>query len=286
MGRIGTGLLAAAAVIAVLNKILGLREERLVKRPLVIGVIPARYNSSRFPGKPLAKIRGVPMIIRTWQQACKAAVLDRVIVATDDERIASLCREAGAEVVLTDAECANGTARCREAVSKLSEHYNVVVNIQGDEPLIEPQAICDVVSALRQAPDAVYSTACTPLRREDASSTSRVKVITDLNGYALYFSRGVLPGNKSGEPQPFPIPFQDHQYLLHLGLQCYDSSFLKTYCHLPATPLMVMEDLEQLKVLEHGYKMKTVVVHNAFHGVDKPGDIETLEHLMRQQGIH
>ena len=131
MGRVGTGLLAAAAAIAVLNKILGLREDRQLMRPLVvgapagclrmpssaphggwcpsqIGVIPARYNSSRFPGKPLAKIRGIPMIIRTWQQACKAAVLDRVIVATDDERIASLCREAGAEVVLTDAECTNG----------------------------------------------------------------------------------------------------------------------------------------------------------------------------------
>ena len=88
-------------------------------------------------------------------------------------------------------------------------------------------------------PCLLRSTACTPLRREDVSSTSRVKVITDLNGYALYFSRGVLPGNKSGEPQRFPVPFHDHQYLLHLGLQCYDSRFLKTYCHLPATPLMV-----------------------------------------------
>lgn len=96
-------------------------------------------------------------------------------------------------------------------------------------------------------PCLLRSTACTPLRREDASSTSRVKVITDLNGYALYFSRGVLPGNKSGEPQPFPIPFQDHQYLLHLGLQCYDSSFLKTYCHLPATPLMVGSTLPSVQ---------------------------------------
>lgn len=140
---------------------------------------------------------------------------------------------------MTSVDCPNGTERCNEAVSKLSESYDIVVNIQGDEPLIEPEIIDEVAETLKNSPDAVYSTPCTPLKHEEVTLRQRVKCITDQKGYAIYFSRGVIPHNKKGEVKNFPEPFEDKPYLLHLGLQCYDRDFLKIYGSLPATPLMV-----------------------------------------------
>ena len=149
------------------------------------------------------------------------------------------CREHGAEIVMMSVDCPNGTERCNEAVSKLSESYDIVVNIQGDEPLIEPEIIDEVAETLKNSPDAVYSTPCTPLKHEEVTLRQRVKCITDQKGYAIYFSRGMIPHNKKGEVKNFPEPFEDKPYLLHLGLQCYDRDFLKIYGSLPATPLMV-----------------------------------------------
>lgn len=250
-----------------------------------VGCIPARYASTRFPGKALVPIAGVPMVLRTYRQARKATQLDALIVATDDERIRDLCEAQGAAVVMTSADCANGTERCEEAVQKLPGQYDIVVNIQGDEPLIEPEVIDAVVQALKDAPEAVYSTACTPLGLDSVPHTSRVKCVTDLHGNALYFSRGVLPCNKDGCARSYPVPFEQLPYLLHMGLQCYDRHFLSVYCSLPATPLMAMEDLEQLKVLEHGYKMRVVVMDAVAHGVDVPQDVEAIEAIMRERGI-
>lgn len=251
----------------------------------MLGVLPARYQSSRFPGKPLMPILGKAMILRTYEQACKATTLDAVVVATDDERIAEVCRAAGAQVVMTNPDCPNGTERCEEAVSKLGKQYDLVVNIQGDEPLIEPECIDAVVRALQESPDAVYSTACTPLAHAEVPLRQRVKCVTDVNGYAIYFSRGVLPYNKDGEIREYPTPWHDRPYLLHLGLQCYDRSFLRQYCKMPATPLQMMEDLEQLKILENGYRMKVVVVDHSAHGVDLPEDVASIEAVMRQHGL-
>ncbi|KAL4855737.1 3-deoxy-manno-octulosonate cytidylyltransferase [Chlorella vulgaris] len=259
--------------------------KKLKRRRRVLGVLPARYQSSRFPGKPLMPILGKAMILRTYEQACKATTLDAVVVATDDERIAEVCRAAGAQVVMTNPDCPNGTERCEEAVSKLGKHYDLVVNIQGDEPLIEPECIDAVVRALQESPDAVYSTACTPLAHAEVPLRQRVKCVTDVNGYAIYFSRGVLPYNKDGEIREYPTPWHDRPYLLHLGLQCYDRSFLRQYCKMPATPLQMMEDLEQLKILENGYRMKVVVVDHSAHGVDLPEDVESIEAVMRQHGL-
>ncbi|KAL4563209.1 hypothetical protein LXL04_027245 [Taraxacum kok-saghyz] len=201
------------------------------------------------------------------------------LVVTDDERIADCCRGFGADVIITSQSCRNGTERCNEALLKLKEHFDVVVNIQGDEPLIEPDIIDGVVRVLQATSDAVFSTAVTSLKAEDACDPNRVKCVVDNNGYAIYFSRGLIPFNKSGKVNPcFP-------YLLHLGIQSYDAKFLKIYPELPPTPLQLEEDLEQLKVLENGYKMKVIKVDHAAHGVDTPEDVEKIESLIRERNL-
>lgn len=219
------------------------------------------------------------MIQRTWEQAKLAATLDAVIVATDDGRIAESCRIFGADVVMTSEECTNGTERCQEALQKLKKKYDIVVNIQGDEPLIDPDVIDGVVKALQEAPDAVFSTAVTSLQPEDAKNPNRVKCVIDRKGYAIYFSRGLIPFNKYDQVNP------DFPYLLHLGIQCYDSKFLELYPLLSPTPLQLEEDLEQLKVLENGYKMKVIKVNHEAHGVDTPSDIGKIETFMRERNI-
>lgn len=248
-------------------------------RTRVLGVIPARFASTRFPGKPLVLIAGKPMIQRTYEQAKLAKKLNKLVVATDDERVAACVRGFGGEVVMTSETCPNGTERCDEACSKCRETFDIVVNIQGDEPLIEPEIIDEVVVALQNAPDAVYSTPCTPLASTDAPMLQRVKCVVDQNGYAIYFSRGMLPHNKKGVPDP------KHPYLLHLGLQCYDREFLSKYPKMPPTPLQLQEDLEQLKVIENGYKIKVITVDHAAHGVDEPADVQSIEAIMKKNGL-
>lgn len=248
-------------------------------RSRVVGIIPARFASSRFQGKPLAQILGKPMIQRTWERAKLATTLDHVVVATDDEKIRECCRSFGADVIMTSESCRNGTERCSEAIQKLEKKYDIVVNIQGDEPLIEPEIIDGIVKALQEAPDAVFSTAVTSLKLEDAFDPNRVKCVVDNSGYAIYFSRGLIPFNKSGKANPqFP-------YMLHLGIQSYDTRFLKIYPQLEPTPLQLEEDLEQLKVLENGYKMKVIKVDHEAHGVDAPEDVEKIESLMRERNL-
>ncbi|XP_010231033.1 3-deoxy-manno-octulosonate cytidylyltransferase isoform X2 [Brachypodium distachyon] len=243
-------------------------------RTLAVGIIPARYASSRFEGKPLALILGKPMIQRTWERVMLASSLDHVVVATDDEKIAECCRGFGADVIMTSVSCQNGSERCCEALQKLEKCYDIVVNIQGDEPLIEPEIIDGVVMALQRAPDAVFSTAVTALKPEDAFDTNRVKCVVDNQGYAIYFSRGLIPFNKSGKANPqFP-------YHLHLGISCFDSKFLKIYPQLAPTPLQLEEDLEQLKVLENGYRMKGLGCKHACVGAtDRRRRLELLSVL-------
>ncbi|XP_047341691.1 3-deoxy-manno-octulosonate cytidylyltransferase, mitochondrial [Impatiens glandulifera] len=274
------GLVVGAAVAAAVgaHAYFYLRGSRKF-RSRVVGIIPARFASSRFPGKPLVEILGKPMIQRTWERAKMATTLDHVVVATDDDKIADCCRGFGADVIMTSESCRNGTERCNEALQKIAKKYDVVVNIQGDEPLVEPEVIDGIVKALQMAPDAVFSTAVTALKPEDAFDPNRVKCVIDNRGYAIYFSRGLIPFNKSGAVNPqFP-------YLLHLGIQSYDSKFLNIYSELQPTPLQLEEDLEQLKVLENGYKMKVIKVEHEAHGVDTPEDIEKLERFMHERNL-
>ncbi|XP_010545826.1 PREDICTED: 3-deoxy-manno-octulosonate cytidylyltransferase, mitochondrial [Tarenaya hassleriana] len=272
------GIVAGAAIAVAIGARSYLGRSRKF-RSRVVGIIPARYASSRFEGKPLVQILGKPMIQRTWERSKMATMLDHVVVATDDERIAECCRGFGADVVMTSESCRNGTERCNEALEKLENKYDVVVNIQGDEPLIEPEIIDGVVRALQAAPDAVFSTAVTSLKPEDGFDPNRVKCVVDIRGYAIYFSRGLIPYNKSGKVNP------DFPYMLHLGIQSFDSRFLKVYSELQPTPLQQEEDLEQLKVLENGYKMKVIKVEHEAHGVDTPEDVSKIESLMRERNL-
>ncbi|XP_057976072.1 3-deoxy-manno-octulosonate cytidylyltransferase, mitochondrial [Malania oleifera] len=274
------GVVVGAAIVAAIGAHAYVLLHRSSKfRSRVVGIIPARFASSRFQGKPLVEILGKPMIQRTWERAKLATTLDHVVVATDDEKIAECCRGFGADVIMTSESCQNGTERCNEALQKLEKKYDVVVNIQGDEPLIEPEIIDGVVKALQASPDAVFSTAVTPLKPEDGYDPNRVKCVVDNRGYAIYFSRGLIPYNKSGKVNPqFP-------YSLHLGIQSYDTKFLKIYPELPPTPLQLEEDLEQLKVLENGYKIKVIKVDHEAHGIDTPEDVEKIETYMRERNF-
>lgn len=275
---IAHGILLGAALIGAHAYYL-LRGGSRKYRSRVLGIIPARFASSRFQGKPLVNILGKPMIQRTYERAKLASMLDQVVVATDDDKIADCCRGFGADVIMTSESCRNGAERCSEALQKLNKKYDIVVNIQGDEPLIEPEIIDGIVKALQSAPDAVFSTAVTPLKPEDAFDPNRVKCVVDNNGYAIYFSRGLIPYNKSGTVNP------DFPYLLHLGIQSYDAEFLKIYPELPPTPLQLEEDLEQLKVLENGYKLKVIKVEHEAHGVDVPEDVEKIERYMQERNL-
>ncbi|KAG5546260.1 hypothetical protein RHGRI_018435 [Rhododendron griersonianum] len=273
------GVVVGAAVAVALGAHVYLKHTRSAKfRSRVVGIIPARFASSRFQGKPLVQILGKPMIQRTWERAKMATTLDQVVVATDDEKIAECCRGFGADVIMTSESCRNGTERCNEALQKLEKKYDVVVNIQGDEPLIEPEVIDGIVKALQAAPDAVFSTAVTSLKPEDAFDPNRVKCVVDTRGYAVYFSRGLIPYNKL----VLSYVTSGSSFSFYLS---YDTKFLKIYPELPPTPLQLEEDLEQLKVLENGYKMKVIKVDHEAHGVDTPEDVEKIEGFMRERNL-
>lgn len=241
----------------------------------VVAIIPARFGSSRFPGKPLALILGKTLLQRTLEQARKAHSLDRILVATDDVRIRDHVLELGAEVVMTPSTCRTGTDRILAAchATPSLEDADVVVNIQGDEPLLDPAIVDAAVSALLSS-TAVMSTPCCPLQSEqEYLSRHVVKCVTNLQGQALYFSRAPL-GHFSAAQGTTPSIHR------HIGLYAYRRSFLETYGTLPLSPLQLAEDLEQLKVLEHGYSIQVVSVTHSSIGVDVPEDIHRVESVL------
>ena len=243
-----------------------------------VGIIPARYHSTRFPGKPLIQILGKSLIQRTYENSQKATTLCDLVVATDDQRIFDHVLGFGGKAVLTSNHWQNGSERVAEAAEKLS-HFDIVVNIQGDEPCIDPVTIDSAVRALQHDSDAVVATAAAPLAPEEAHSTSIVKCVKDLSGRALYFSRAAIPGSKTGSFNS-PSPF-----LRHVGLYAFRREFLFQYAKLAPTPHMIAEDLEQLKVLEHGFKMQVVTVFDLSSGVDTPEDIAKVEKILCQQNM-
>jgi 3-deoxy-manno-octulosonate cytidylyltransferase (CMP-KDO synthetase) len=243
----------------------------------VVGIIPARYGSQRFPGKPLAKILGKTLIQRTYENAKRCSSLDEIVVATDDERIYQHVQEFGGQVVMTSSACPTGTDRLVEVI-KTDKHLqkaSVVVNIQGDEPCLEPEVISHIIKLLEEDPQADMSTAIMRLTSgEEALNPSIIKCVIDQKGYALYFSRSLIPG---GKERGFR---SDVVYYKHLGIYGYRRDFLLNYAKLSPTPLQQAEDLEQLKVLEHGYQIKTALVKSASIGVDNPEDIKKVEQLL------
>lgn len=247
-----------------------------------LAIIPARYESKRFPGKMLAQVLGKSLIQRTYENAQRCPLLDKIVIATDDRRIFDHARNFGAEVVMTSLECINGTERLAEAYRKYysQQSIDIIVNIQGDEPCLEPQVLSAMIHALTDSQEANMSTAMVKIQNEeDALSPSVVKCIVDNSQNALYFSRSLIPCNQTGIYQP------KHTYYRHLGIYAYRPEFLLTYSSLKPTPLQIAEDLEQLKALEQGYKIKVALVESHSVGVDIPEDIKKVERLLCKQNI-
>ncbi len=244
-------------------------------------VVPARFASTRLPGKPLADIAGQPMIVRVAAAASRTAALG-VWVATDDIRIADAVRQHGFDVVLTRSDHPSGTDRIAEVAEQMGwDDADVVVNVQGDEPLLDPALIEAVAGALHDHPEAVMATACHPLTTAgDYFNPNVVKVVCDARGRALYFSRAPIPWDRDRSAEqpdllPANLPAQRH-----IGLYGYRVSFLRHYGQLAVSPLERCESLEQLRVLWHGYPIQVVTVdHAPAAGVDTPEDLERVRRL-------
>jgi len=238
-------------------------------------VIPARYRASRFPGKPLARIAGKSVIQRVYEGCRAAKRVTRVLVATDDDRIAHACAGFGAEVAMTSPAHATGTDRIAEAAADLSE--DIVVNVQGDEPLIRGDVVDAAVEALLADPDLPMATVAHAAEPEALEDPNRVKVVTDRRGRALYFSRSSIPYLR--ERDAAPTIWQ------HVGLYAYRRAFLMEFVRLEPTLLERVESLEQLRALEHGYPIGVAPVEG-FRSipVDVPGDVARVEAALRGAG--
>ena len=233
------------------------------------GIIPARYHSARFPGKPLALIKGKPMIQRVYERAKTAEYLTRLIIATDDERIFKTCKAFGAEVQMTSPHHNSGTERAAEIAEKLNTP--IVINIQVDEPLIRGKMIDELVSALQDEsiPMATLAAKVKDIRLLYEKNT--VKLVVDKQGFALYFSRSPLPFNTT-----------DH-FLQHIGIYGYQKDFLLEFCSMQPSRLEKTEKLEQLRVLENGYKIKIIESPFQTLSVDSPQDIINVENYLKKR---
>ncbi len=244
--------------------------------PPAHGIIPARYASTRFPGKPLVPILGRPMFLWVWERASLCPHLASVTLATDDERIAEAAGLHGVPVVMTSPDHPGGTDRVREAAEILGlPPEAVVVNIQGDEPALDPNSLTTLLAAFAD-PSVRSATLACPLLREEAANPNRVKVVRAQNGDALYFSRSPLPYVR--EEAGVPI-------LGHLGVYAFTRATLDRYVALPPTPLERTEKLEQLRLLENGIPMRVALVDAPSVGVDAPEDIPVVEALLSGFGL-
>lgn len=237
----------------------------------VIGVIPARYGSTRFEGKPLADIWGKPMIQYVYERAQRASILDDVIVATDDLRIKEAVERFGGKAAMTSPKHPTGTDRSGEVVKDLD--VNTVINIQGDEPLIDPKLIDEVGQPLLENPQIEMATLAHEITtKEKHMDPNVVKVVIDAQGFALYFSRSLIP---------YPRKTENLHAYEHIGIYAYRKNFLLDFIQLPPTPLEKTESLEQLRALENGYKIK-VIITKKYTGlsVDTREDLEEVKAIV------
>ncbi len=243
-------------------------------------VIPARYASSRFPGKPLQQICGIPMIVHVCQRAVDSGT-EQVIVATDDQRIINTVEQAGYQAMMTREDHASGTDRIAEVAKKKGwADETIVVNIQGDEPLIEASNIATLVNTLVSQTTADIATIATPITDiAELFDPNAVKVVTDKKGYALYFSRATIPWDRDRFPETFDL--LANQHLRHIGLYAYRAEFLKRYVQMKIAPIEALEKLEQLRMLWHSESIIVASVSPApATGVDTPEDLLRVEQIM------
>lgn len=248
----------------------------------VLGIIPARYASTRLPGKPLLPILGKTLLQRTFENATRCQLLDELWVATDDERIFAHVEAFGGKVIMTAPHWINGTERIAEVLQRYPEWLEAaaIVNIQGDEPCIDPQAIDSAVLLLLQDPLASMATVVTPLTSEEEAHNRQIpKCVMDQQNNALYFSRSLIPSNKQGQFR------SQTTYYQHIGLYVYRPQFLLEYQRLPTSHLQKEEDLEQLKALEYGYRIKVAVTDQGSIGVDHAEDLIKVEKWICKQNI-
>lgn len=236
----------------------------------VLCVIPARYASTRLPGKPLALIAGKPMIQHVYERASRAAIPSEVVVATDSELVAEAVRNFGGKVMMTSPEHPSGTDRLAEVALSYGD-ADVIINVQGDEPMIPPEIIDRLAQAFEDNEDLNMATLKTVMDEADYNNPNAVKVVTDQNGYALYFSRSLLPypRNKTA----------DFKVYKHVGIYAYRRSFLLSYAAYEPTPLEQIECLEQLRVLENGERIKVLECKFKGIGIDTPEDLAAINAL-------
>ena len=244
-------------------------------------IIPARYASTRFPGKPLADLCGKPMIQWVYERSMLCESVDRVVVATDDERIGAAVKGFGGDFAMTRADHATGTDRLAEVAAQLDDE--IIVNVQGDEPLIDPSMIETAVRPLLGDSSIPMGTLKTPLTSlEEYRNPNVVKVVTDQKGFALYFSRSPVP-----YPRDFAADLERRWHELatakHIGLYVYRREFLLQYPDLPVTPLETQECLEQLRALEQGYRIKVSATDLVGQGVDTPDDLDKVKAILNDQ---
>jgi 3-deoxy-manno-octulosonate cytidylyltransferase (CMP-KDO synthetase) len=245
----------------------------------VVGVLPARWGSTRFPGKPLHSIAGKPLIQHVWERCRNCSRLDEILVATDDERIFQTVENFGGRAVMTSPDHPTGTDRIAEAL-RAAPQATHIVNIQGDEPLIDPALIDELAANMTADPALDMATAANPLDPADPAlaDPNVVKVVTALDGRALYFSRSPLPFFRNAVPG-LPV-------LRHKGIYAYSRSFLERFVIWPPSPLEKAESLEQLRALENGASIKVLLTNDASPGVDTPEQAREIEAILSQQPSH
>jgi 3-deoxy-manno-octulosonate cytidylyltransferase (CMP-KDO synthetase) len=241
----------------------------------IIGIIPARYGSTRLEGKPLKDICGKPMIQYVYETVLKSELLTQVIVATDDQRIVDVVSKFGGKACLTSINHRTGTDRIAEVAKDIQS--DIVVNIQGDEPLLDVRMIDEAIRPLVTEQDLKACTLCRPITKvEDLQNPNVVKTVFDRNGNALYFSRSLIP---------YPRKVEGHQVYEHIGIYVYRKDFLMQYIKMPPTPLEMSESLEQLRILENGIRLKVLITAYEYNGlsVDTQEDLDNVRRIISQQ---
>ena len=246
-----------------------------------VGIIPARYASTRFPGKPLALLAGKPVIQHVYEQVI--GILDDVYVATDDERIRDVVKNFGGKVIMTSANHKSGTDRCYEAFTAIEEYYDIIVNIQGDEPFIQSSQL-NVLKKCFDDPTTQIATLVKPFTSEDPfialKNINSPKVVINDNRNALYFSRSIIPYQRNAEQKDW---LKNHTYYKHIGLYAYRSEVLKEITALPQSSLELAESLEQLRWLENGYTIKVGISEIETIGIDTPQDLIRAEEFLKNK---
>ena len=240
----------------------------------ILCVIPARYASTRLPGKPLADIAGKPMICRVYEQAVQAKSLAGVLAAVDDQRVYDAVVQNGGQAMMTSPDHPTGTDRLAEVAAAYPD-MDLIINVQGDEPLIDPELIDELAAVFDEDPQLQMATVKTPMSTQtEMQNPNNVKVVTDKKGYALYFSRSLLP---------YPRVPHGRPVYKHIGIYAYKRDFLLRYAQMEPTPLEQTESLEQLRALENGYRIRVIETDRRFVGVDTPEDLAEVNGIFKKR---